>query len=85
MDDVAFPINHNVAVMSILDLQDIAGYRVRRHGLDEVESSLLERYGVDTPILVDEVGDQVVDLGAAHFVPGCGVWDDVNDTALLLR
>ena len=29
--NVAFPINHDIAIVPVLDLQYIAGYRVRGH------------------------------------------------------
>ena len=82
MDDVAFPVNHDVSIVTVLDLKDIACDGICRHRLDEVQSSFLERDGIDAAVLVDEVSKEIVDLRSAHFVARRGVGHDVNDTAL---
>jgi len=83
VDDVPFPIDHDIPVMPILDLQDVASHRVRRHGLDKVQSGFLERHRIDSAILVDEVGDEIVDLGSTHLVSRSCIWYNVDDTTLL--
>ena len=42
VDDVAVPIYHDVAVVSVLDLQDVADQGIGRHALDEVSTGLHE-------------------------------------------
>ena len=40
MNDVSVLVDHNVAIVSILDLQNVADQRVGSHALDEVGTSL---------------------------------------------
>ena len=42
MNDVPLAVYHDIAVVSVLDLKDVANNRVRCHGLDKVQASLLE-------------------------------------------
>lgn len=46
VDNVSISIDHNIAVMPVLDLKNITGNGIRRHGLDEIQASLLKRYCV---------------------------------------
>lgn len=82
MDDVPFSVDHDVSVVTILDLQDVAGDRVGGHTLDEVHSSLLEGDRVDRSVLVDEEAEEVVDLGSSHLVSRGSVGNDVDDSTL---
>lgn len=82
MDDVPVPVDHDVSVVTVLDLEDIARDRVGCHALDEVHARLLKRDRVDTAVLVDEEREQVVDLGPTHLVSRGRVGDDVDDSAL---
>lgn len=75
-------VDHDVSVVTVFDLQDIASNRVRRHRLNEVQSSLLERGCVDSAVFVNEVSVEIVDFGSSHLVSGCGIRYDINDSAL---
>ena len=66
--DMAITIDHDVAVVPILDLENIASHGVCSHGLDEIQSSFLEGSSIWTAIFVDEITVKVVDLGTTHFV-----------------
>ena len=85
VDDVAFAVDQDVPVVSILDLEDVAHHRIGRHGLDEVQASLLELDRVLSAVLGDEEVKKVVDLRSAHLVTRGGVRHDVNDATLCLR
>ena len=82
MYDMTLAVDHDITVVPVFDLQDVAGNRVRRHRLDEVQPRSLERDGVLAAVLGDEEVEQVVDLGAAHFVARGRVRDYVDDAAL---
>ena len=69
MNDMTVSVNHNVSVMPVLYLQDVAGHGVSRHRLDKVESSFLKWDGVDAAIFVNKVREQIVDFGSTHFIP----------------
>ena len=68
VDNVAFAVDHDVAVVAVLYLEYIARYGVRCHRLDEVLPCFLIRVGVLSAIFRDEEALEVVDLRAAHFV-----------------
>ena len=51
MDNVAVPVDHDIAVVTVLDLQDIAGNRVSCHRLYEVQSGLLELHRIFSSVL----------------------------------
>src|ERR1700761_1476994 len=68
VDNVAFAVDHDVAIVAVLDLEYIARYGIRCHRLDEVLPCLLIRVGVLPAIFRDEEALEVVDLRAAHFV-----------------
>ena len=74
--------NHDVPIMSILDLQDVTSNRVCSHGLDKVKSGSLETGGILATIFCDEEVLKIVHLCPAHFISRCGIWDDVNDPTL---
>jgi hypothetical protein len=82
MNNVPFGVNHDVSVMPVLDLEDVARDRVGCHGLDEIEPGLLEGDRVDPAVLVDKVAKQVVDLGSAHLVSGCRIGHNIDDSTL---
>lgn len=79
---MAFPIYHDVSVVSILDLQNVASNRVRRHRLDEVETGPLKWYRIRTPVLRHKEIRQIIDLGSSHFVPRGSIGDYINDATL---
>lgn len=68
VDYVSLPVDHDIAIMTVLDLEYIARYGIRCHRLDEVHPCLLIRDGVLSAIFRNEEALEVVDLRAAHFV-----------------
>ena len=54
VDDMTFAVDHDVSVVSVLDLEDVASDGVGGHGLDEVEASTLEGDRVLPAVLGDE-------------------------------
>ena len=52
--NVPFTIDHDITVMPIFYLQNVTGNGIRRHGLYEIESSLLEFDCVLPSILRDK-------------------------------
>ena len=82
MYNMAFAVNHDVSIVSVLDLENVAHDRVRRHRLYEVKTSLLELDGVFATVLGNEEVQEVVDLRSSHLVTGGRVWDDVDNTTL---
>lgn len=82
VDNVSFAVYHDVSVVPILDLKDVTGNRVGRHGLNKVQPSLLEGNGILSSELTHEEAEEIVDLCAAHLVSRGRVWDDINNTAL---
>lgn len=65
---VAFSIYHDVSVVSVLNLENITGNRVRSHRLDEVQPSLLEGNRMFSTVFSDEEIEQVIDLSPPHFI-----------------
>jgi hypothetical protein len=80
--DAASSIDHDVTVVAILDLDDVAEERVGGHRLDKVGAGALEIDAFWTAILDDEEALQVVDLSSSHLVARSGVRYDVDDSAL---
>ena len=66
--DSTFAIDHNVTIVTILDLQDVAKNAVGSHGLDEIASRSLECNSFGWPKLEKEEFCEVVDLSSSHFV-----------------
>lgn len=84
MDDPALAVDHDVAIVAVLDLDEVAQQRVGGHRLDEVDARLLEFDGLDAAVLEEEEAFEVVDLGAAHLVAGSRVGDDIDHSTLPL-
>jgi hypothetical protein len=82
VNQTSVSVNHDVTVVTILDLYDVAEERVGGHRLDEVVAGLLEVDAVGTAVLEDEEAAQVVDLGTSHLVSGRRVGNNVDDTTL---
>ena len=51
---VALPVDHNVSVMPVFDLEDVASDRVRSHRLNKVQPGLLESDRVLSTIFANE-------------------------------
>ena len=82
MDDVSLLVDHDVAVVPVLDLEQEPDDRVRGHRGREVPPRLLEGLTGLLPELLLEVLEQVhVDL-AADLVAGLGVRYALNHAAL---
>lgn len=69
MYNVTMAVNHDVSIVPVLDLQDVARHRVRRHGFDKVQAGSFEGDSIDRAILVDKVLVEIVDLCSTHLVP----------------
>lgn len=82
MDYMSMSIDHDIPIMSVLDLKDIAGHRVCCHGLDEVQSGFLELYGVGAAVAGHEKCEEVIDFGATHFISRRCIRYNVNDSTL---
>ena len=82
MHYMTFSVDHDIAVVSVLDLQNIAGHRVRRHRLDEIQTGSLELYRVLATVLGDKEVEKIVDLCTPHLVSRRGIRYDINDTTL---
>jgi hypothetical protein len=75
VNDVPSIVNHNVAIVAVLDLKYIAHYRVGRKTFDEVEASHLEFSCMLIPKLLKEVLVQVNLKCFAKLVSAKGVRD----------
>lgn len=82
MNNVALPVDHDVPVMTILDLQDVASEGIRSHGLNEVQAGLLKCDGVLAAVSGDEEVEQVVYFSTTHLITRSGVGDDIDDATL---
>ena len=82
VNNMALPIYHDVAIVTILDLQYAASQRVGCHGLDEIQMRLLERHSIMNSIFRHEEASQIINLSPSHLVAGSGVRNHINDTAL---
>lgn len=85
MGDAASTVDHDVAVVAILYLYDVAEERVGGHRLDEVGAGALEVDAFGTAVLGDEEALQVVYLGSPHLIARGGVGYDVDDSALWIE
>ena len=81
VQDVACIVDHDVAVVPVLELQQVGDDAVGGHALDEVVPSLLETDRVFAPILRCEVVVETVDRFSAEHIAGNGVGQHVDDTA----
>ena len=84
VDDMSLAINHNVPVVPVLDLENVAYNGVGSHRLNEVQPSFLKLDGVLATVFCDKEVQQIVDFCSSHLIARCGVWHNVNNTALRL-
>lgn len=82
VDDMTFAVDHDITVVPILDLQDIACNRIRRHRLNEVQARSLELESILSTIPSHEEVQKVVDLGTSHFVTRGGIGYHVDNATL---
>ena len=81
VQDVARVVDHDVAVMPVLELQQVGDDAVGGHALDEVVPSLLEPDRVLAAVLRGKVIVETVDRLPANHVAGNGVGQHVDDAA----
>ena len=79
MRNAPFSVYHDVAVVSILELKNVAEDGVGGHGLDEIASGPLKCDRLLRTELEQEERGEVVDLGSSHLVARRSVGDDVDD------
>ena len=84
VDDVALLVHHDVAVVSVLDLQQELEDAVSRHGGDEVPPGGLESRGGFVSVFLEKVGVEVGVRLPAQLVPGLGVRDALDDATARL-
>ena len=77
--DAPFSVNHDVAVVSVFELEDVAENGVGGHGLDEIAPSSLKCHRLLWTELDQEEGSEVVDLGSSHFIARGSVGDHIDD------
>lgn len=81
VQDVTCVIDHDVAIVSILELQKPRDYRISRHAFDEVVAGLLETDRVFAAVFGDEIVVEAVDGFATEHVARDGIWKDIDDAA----
>lgn len=85
MNDMTLPINHDVSVVPILNLKDVARHRVCGHTFDKVHLGLLEGRRSDLAVFSDKEAQEVVHDVSSHFVSRGGIWNDVDHSTLSQR
>ena len=83
MHNMALLVNHDVSVVSVLDLEEESDDAVRGHGRDEVPPGALERLRALLTELLFEVEEQVRVGLPTDLVPGLGVGNALNHAALV--
>ena len=79
---MALPVYHDVASVTIHNLQYVASQRVGCHRLDGIQTRLLESHNVMAPIFRHEEAGQIIDLSPSHLVARSGIRNHTNHTAL---
>ena len=82
MHYMTFPVNHDVSIVPILNLQNITRNGICSHGLYEIHARFLERDRILTTILGDEKVEQVINFRTTHLIPRCRIRHDVNNATL---
>ena len=65
---VSLAVDHDIAIVSILDLQYVTSDRISCHGLNEVQASALELHSVFATVFSDKEIEEIVDFGSAHLI-----------------
>lgn len=73
-------INHNVSVVTILELKEVGDDAVGCHTLDKVVAGFLESNGILAAVLGDKVVVETIHGFTTKHVAGYRVWQDVDDT-----
>ncbi len=74
-------INHNVAVVSILDLEEVPNQRVGCHGADKVSSGRTEPLSRVVPVLTHEIVVEAYICLPAELVSGFSIRNALDNTA----
>ena len=85
MDDMSLSIDHNISIMTVLDLQNVACKRIRGHGLNKIQPCLLERDAVLSAVFGYEEVDQIVHLRTTHLITRSCVWYNIDNATLRLE
>ena len=84
MYNVTLSVNHDVAVMTVFNLKNVACDGVCSHRLNEIQPSSLIRDCVLSSIFGNEKPLEIVDLRSTHFVARGGIRHDIDNAALQL-
>lgn len=82
VDDMSISINHDVAIVPVLDLKDVARNGICGHRLDKIQPRFLERYSVLATILCDEKVLKVIDFGSTQFITRSGIRNHIDYSTL---
>ena len=82
MNNVALLVDHNVSVVSVLDLKQETDDRVCGHRLDEILASSLELLGRLVAVLVLEEGVEALVGLPTDLVAGLGVRNALDHSSL---
>lgn len=82
---VTLCIYHDISIVPIFYLENIASDRIRRHGLNEIQACLLECNRILASVFSYEEVQQIIDFCAAHLITRRRIWNDVYNTRLVTR
>jgi hypothetical protein len=82
VDDVTLLVDHDVAIVAVLDLKNVTRYGIRSHRLDEIQTSVLILDRIFSAILGNEKALEIVNLCSAHLVPRGRIRYDVDNATL---
>lgn len=82
MNDVSCSIQHDIAIVPVLDLQQEAHQGIRCHGLYKVGPCLLESVRIFVPIYTDEILVHPSVCTSAQLVPRLSIGNTLNYTTL---
>lgn len=85
MNDVSCSIQHDIAIVSVLDLQQEAHQGICCHGFNKVGPCLLESMRIFIPIHTDEILKHPSICAAAQLVPRLSIGNTLNHTTLKQR
>lgn len=78
-------VNHNVSIVPVLDLQQVADDRICSHGFDEIAASGLEFFRTFVAVLVQEVLVQSRIRLSTQLIARFCIGDALNYTALCYK
>lgn len=82
MNDSSFAIDHDVTVVTIFDLNEVAEERIGGHRLNEIDARFLEFDSIDVSVRQNIIAEQVVDFRSSNFISRRCIRDHVNHTTL---